>query len=432
MNITPLSYLLVFTILIMGIVDQWYPNGLTSLWRILGAAYLLILLLEWRITTRRQFHIERDIAHRIYLGRSHKLRYSITCQARFPVTIKALDNYNGAIQQEPEVMVWHVKPNETLRSETSITPTELGELSWDTIQARIKGDLGFAWWSRKLSVSTKTLVIPDRLQNQEQHKTATRHQGDISRRTLGSGHELLGLREYLPGDPLHYLDWKATARSRKPMVRLFSDEQHLELVIVIDAGRTSSMLAGNITRLGHYTNIASRLAQKAFINGDQVSLVVFADNVISSIHRLRGASGLQRLRSILENIQPVKRESNPLPAILRVRQLVAHRSLVVMLTDIDDGDAAAQLVRAMSLLRPKHLPVLAAINDSEVRKLRDQTSQQWIDPFHALAANEIIQNWRHTRVRLEKMGVPVVLADVAHLDQGVLNAYDHVKEKRRI
>ena len=211
------------------------------------------------------------------------------------------------------------------------------------------------------------------------------------------------------------------------MVRLFSDEQHLELMIVIDAGRTSNMQAGNLTRLGHYINVASRLAQKALLNGDQIGIVVFADSVLASMHRLKGHHGLQRLRSILGQVKSVARESNPLPAILRVR-----RSLVVMLTDLDDGDAAAQLVRAMAILQPKHQPLLAAISDSDVRQLSEASATSWLDPYQALAANEILQNWRHTRVRLERMGIPVVLSDIRYLDKQVLENYDRLKEQKRI
>jgi uncharacterized protein (DUF58 family) len=216
------------------------------------------------------------------------------------------------------------------------------------------------------------------------------------------------------------------------MVRLFSDEQHLELMLVIDAGRTSSMQAGKLTRLGHYINVASRLAQKAILNGDQIGIVVFSDSVMASMHRLKGHQGLQRLRNILAQIKPVARESNPLPAIMRVRQLAALRSLVVMLTDLDDGDAAAQLVRSMVMLQPKHQPLLAAISDSEVRALSEVDAQNWQDPYYALAAYEIMQNWRHTRLRLERMGIPVVLSDVRHLDRQVLENYDRLKEQMRI
>ena len=432
MNLTRLSYLIVIFITTVGIIGEWNPNSLSAMWRLLAATWIVLLLLEWRIARRSQFELTRHIKPSIHLGRQADLQYRIHNLSSRKLTLRSMDQYPETISEIPPILNWSIPAAETVTQDSKITPAQLGELGWDTLQLRVLGFFGLGWWSRQQHLVTTSEVIPDRLYSHEQIKSATAHQGDITRRVHGIGTELIGLREYQPGDPLHFIDWKATARSRKTMVRLFSDDQHLELMIVIDAGRTSGMQAGHLTRLGHYINVASRLAQKALLNGDQIGLVVFADSVLASIHRLKGHHGLQRLRTILGQIQPVARESNPLPAILRVRQLASLRSLVVMLTDLDDGDAATQLVRALAILQPKHQPMLAAISDSDVRNISEAEATAWIDPYHALAANEMLQNWRHTRIRLERMGIPVVLSDIRYLDKQVLDNYDHLKQRKRI
>jgi len=432
MNLTRLSYLIVILITSLGIIGEWAPNPLSDAWRLLAAIWVALLLLEWRMVRRLRFEISRTITPTIHLGRPSDLHYRIQNQSAHRLTLRSMDRYPDMISENPPVLDWSVSESADENHLVRITPTHLGSMEWERIQLRVLGFFGLGWWSHQRRIHSHTEVIPDRLYGYEQIKSATAHQGDISRRVHGVGHELIGLRVYQPGDPLHYIDWKATARSGKTMVRLFSDEQHLELMIVIDAGRTSNMQAGDLTRLGHYINVAARLAQKALLDGDQIGIVVFADTVLASMHRLKGHHGLQRLRIILSQISSVARESNPLPAIMRVRQLATLRSLVVMLTDLDDGDAATQLIRAMGILQPKHQPLLAAISDSDVRELSESDARSWIDPYHALAASEMMQNWRHTRVRLERMGIPVILSDVRHLDQRVLDNYDRLKQQRRI
>ncbi len=432
MNLTRLSYLIVVLITALGVIGEWVPNVLSSSWRLLAAIWIALLLLEWRMAKRWGFQLAREIKPSIHLGRQSELHYTIQNTSPRRLVIRSMDQYPYEVNESPPILNWSIPESATESKAVKITPTQLGPLTWETLQLRILGFFGLAWWSRQQRIHSSTDVIPDRLYGHEQIKSATAHQGDISRRVHGIGNELIGLREYQPGDPLHFIDWKASARSRKTMVRLFSDEQHLELMIVIDAGRTSNMQAGDLTRLGHYINVAARLAQKALLNGDQIGIVVFADTVLASMHRLKGHHGLQRLRTILGQIHSVARESNPLPAILRVRQLASLRSLVVMLTDLDDGDAAAQLIRAMGILQPKHQPLLAAISDSDVRELSEASASTWIDPYHALAANEMLQNWRHTRVRLERMGIPVVLSDIRYLDKQVMENYDRLKQQNRI
>lgn len=432
MNLSYLSYAIAILIAALGVIGEWAPNPISNWWRILAAVWIVLLLLEWRMSRRCQFMLTRTIKPIVHLGRTCQVHYQVTNQSKRHFVCRSMDHYPGNISELPAILEWSVAAGETREQQQHITPTRLGQLQWQELQLRLRGYFGLAWWSHRQIASSHADVIPDRLYAHEQQHSATAHQGDISRRVLGIGTELIGLREYLPGDPLHYIDWKATARSNKTMVRLFSDEQHLELTIVIDAGRTSSMQAGHLTRLGHYINVASRLAQKALLNGDQVGIVVFADSVMASMHKLKGHHGLHRLRTILGQIKSVARESNPLPAILRVRQLASLRNLVVMLTDLDDGDAAAQLVKAMGLLQPKHQPLLAAISDSDVRRLSEASAEEWLDPYHSLAANEMLQNWRHTRVRLERMGIPVVLTDIKFLDKQVLENYDRLKERKRI
>lgn len=432
MNLTGLSYLLAILIAGLGISGEWLPNPVSDWWRLLAAVWIALLLIEWRVARRSYLSISREVPATIHLGRAAELVYHLANRNTMPCILRSMDVYPAQIAEEPAIIDWSVPPGKNQTHSVRITATQLGEVHWSRLQLRIRGRFGLAWWSKRLDVSTQTTAIPDRLYSHELYKSATAHQGDLSRKVLGIGSELIGLREYLPGDPLHYIDWKATARSNKTMVRLFSDEQHLELIIAIDAGRTSTMQAGGLTRLGHYINVASRLAQKALLNGDQIGLVVFADSVLASMHRLKGHHGLQRLRTILGQINSVARESNPLPAIMRIKQLAGMRSLVVVLTDLDDGDAAAQLVKAMALLQPKHQPMLAAISDSEVRRLSDSDAVNWLDPYQNLAASEMLQNWKRTRVRLERMGIPVVLSDIRYLDKQVLDNYDRLKEQKRI
>src|SRR5262245_63646195 len=81
------------------------------------------------------------------------------------------------------------------------------------------------------------------------------------RRTVGAGSELHQLRSYVPGDALARIDWKATARTRKLITREFSEDQHLDVLVAIDAGRLSRVRAGRLDRFGLYANIAARFAE---------------------------------------------------------------------------------------------------------------------------------------------------------------------------
>ena len=432
MNLTARSYTIVIAITALGILGEWGGPAYEYAWRMPAAIFILLILLERFNAQRIVPPIIRELDKQSRLGRPLTMTFSMSNIDQRPLNVQILDTHPLGILQSAEPIDLKASINQTSSTSITITPTLLGTLQWQDVQARILGRFGLARWSRSLSIPGELKVVPDRLNQSEHRKAATQVQGDIIRRQVGSGMELMGLREYQAGDPLHYIDWKATARSSNPIVRVYTEEQHLELVLLIDIGRTSAMQAGTLTRLGHYCNIAARLAEKAISNGDQIHVIVFSDQVQARLKRLKGPAGLRRVRNLLQELHSMPNESNPLPAIMQVRNLVQQRSLVVMLTDLDDGDAATQLVQSVSLLRPKHLPLIASPIDSEVTEIQHRYPAQWLDPYQSLAANETALNWHRTRLRLERLGVPVVLSPVQHLDSRVLASYDMMKQQHRI
>ncbi|MFX9089562.1 DUF58 domain-containing protein, partial [Acinetobacter baumannii] len=80
---------------------------------------------------------------------------------------------------------------------------------------------------------------------------------------------------YVQGDPPARIDWKATARARRLVTREFSEDQHLDVLVAIDAGRFSTVRAGHLDRFGLYANVASRFAEVVTPNDDRIGLVVF-------------------------------------------------------------------------------------------------------------------------------------------------------------
>jgi uncharacterized protein (DUF58 family) len=187
-----------------------------------------------------------------------------------------------------------------------------------------------------------------------------------------------------------------------------------------------------LSRLGHYANVAARLAEKSLANGDHVGLLVFAEAPIYVAAGLRGSRGLKRIRDALTSMRSQARESNPLAAALHIRKLVSQRSLIVIFTDMDEGEIAGQLRRATSMLAPKHLPIVASLMDEDVLQMRWQPAKRWIDPYAMLAALEISKGARRTALHLQRSGAHVVLARPAELDKRVLQAYTTLRTRRRV
>ena len=170
------------------------------------------------------------------------------------------------------------------------------------VPARLLGRFSLAWWSRSLPQDAPFTVAPDSLPRGAR-PVAGESAGETPRRLPGAGVELLQLRDYVSGDALSRIDWKATARRGALISREYSEAQHLEILIVIDAGRASRVRAGALDRLGLYANVAARLAEHAVSVEDRVGLLVYADRTLGACLPDRGVRAVTRLRRTLETLE---------------------------------------------------------------------------------------------------------------------------------
>ena len=424
--------LAVLTVL-MAIIGDWSGDrDLARLWYLPLALLLLGLAYEGWLVMRTGLGVSISATKpRSILGRPASLEMTFTHRLRRALTLEIAADSPATVEMDGAVRTLVVPTGAGASMSLSATPRRLGQQTWPPLRARVAGPLGLAWWTRPLPAQFTLSVAPDLLRDNAERAGAT-GSGTRARSLLGAGGEVLQLREYRPGDPQHVIDWKATARSNRLVSRDFSEDQHLEIILAIDAGRASSLRAGDLDRFGHYANIAARFAEHAVAHDDQVGLVIFADRPLASIAPGRGIGTVARIRALLTAAQPAAAESNPLNAVLRIRQLVRHRSLVVMLTDLDDATVAGQLASAARLLLPKHLPLVAGLASPEAQALAHGQANSWVAPYEALAAQEYCARLAKNAAALRALGAPTLLALPNQMERAVFEAYSEFRIRRRV
>ena len=196
--------------------------------------------------------------------------------------------------------------------------------------------------------------------------------------------------------------------------------------------RTSALRAGELDRLGHYINLAARFAEHAVAQDDRVGVMLFADQPLAMLAPGRGIGTVLRIRQMLTAATPKLAESNPLNAALRIRTLVRHRSLIVMLTDVDDATVAGQLATAARLLLPKHLPLIAGMSSPEAEAMRTAPAHSWLDPYESLAAQEYCSRLERNVRALRALGAPALVTRPELLERAVFDAYAEFRYRRRV
>jgi uncharacterized protein (DUF58 family) len=215
------------------------------------------------------------------------------------------------------------------------------------------------------------------------------------------------------------------------MVRDTLMDQHLDVALVVDIGRTSAVPAGSLTRLHHFVNTAARFGERSAALGDRLSLVAFGGGVSLALTGLQGPAGVRRLRAALTQLRTEPVESNPAAAALEVRRLLRHRGLVVWLGDVDTADTSA-LAAVASLLVRQHLALFAQVLDPAVGAELERPARGWLDPYAALAAQQLAQQQAVAARRLAHLGCDVVSATADELERRLLDEYLRLRARRRV
>ncbi|HTY50009.1 MAG TPA: DUF58 domain-containing protein [Steroidobacteraceae bacterium] len=309
--------------------------------------------------------------------------------------------------------------------------TRLGITEWPAQRVRAAGPLGLAWWSLRLAAPCALRVVPETLALPER-APGTTAAGRRDATATGAGPEVLQLRDYRPGDALRAIDWKASARRGVLVGRDFCEQQQLDVIVALDAGRSSRVLCAGLDRLGHYVNAAARLAQHVTLQGDRIGVVVYADRVLGALPPARDAAAVIRVRELLGRTEAQSADSTALHAAARIRSMLHQRSLVILLTAIDEPDCGRQLLACLRLLQPKHLALIAGVSALKPEAIAAQAPRTWLDPYQALAAG-LQQRQRARSLRaLQAAGAAALIAPPQALEQAIFDGYAQFRRRRRI
>ena len=258
--------------------------------------------------------------------------------------------------------------------------------------------------------------------------------GETPRRLPGAGVELLQLRDYVSGDALSRIDWKATARRGTLVSREYSEAQHLEILLVIDAGRGEPRARGDArSPRALYANVAARARRTRGVDrrprGTAGVRRAHARRLPAGSRRARGDAAAARARDARDRNAA---SPNPVAAAIQVRRMLRHRGLVVWLTDLAEPARNDELMQALKALVPRHQPIVAAPHAAEIARLPTcrGASTGAIRPSHSRRAN--IGSARRCRWRrcASRASWCSTKPD-DRLDRAVLDAYLQLRRRRR-
>ena len=430
MSLTRRALLLILLAGLLAILGEW-SVAFARWWCLPAAALLLGLAYEAAALGRLRLTLRLATAQRWPLGRPQPVEFAFRHGGPGSLRLQAALSAPEEVGAEPRIATLQLPRGVETATNIEAVGRRLGAVTWPPTAVRVGGALGLAWWPRRIAADCTVTVVPDLLVRPGPGG-GSRQTGEQRARVMGAGTEIFQLREYRRGDPLRLIDWKASARRRRPISRDMTEDQHLEIVVAVDAGRASGLAAGEIDRLSLYVNVAARLAQRAAELDDAVGLLIFAAQPLAALAPARGDVAVARIRRLLCACRVHPGESNPVLAATRIRALARRRALVVLLTDLEDASATEQLAQAVRLLRPKHFALIAGVESARISALAEARVREPLGAYRALAAVEYCNAVAGNVRALHTLGAAAITARSEHLDRAVFDAYREHRRRRRV
>ncbi|MGH7672853.1 MAG: DUF58 domain-containing protein, partial [Gemmatimonadales bacterium] len=251
-------------------------------------------------------------------------------------------------------------------------------------------------------------------------------------RQLGEGRLFESLREWVPGDDLRHIDWKATARRRKVITRQYEAERRQQVLLVLDLGRLMTAdIAGGAARLEFAVQAALELAYAAAQHDDNVGIMAFADGVRHFVAPQRGRLGVQRVLDVLAVVEPKLVEPDYPGAFRYLAARNRKRALTVLFTDVIDRFASDALVANVASLRPRHLPLAVTLRNPQldaVAALRPRAAAPR-DAYRKAAAEELLHAREEALGHMRRAGVLVIDVTPERAAQAVVTKYLDLKRR---
>ena len=408
-----------------------------------AAVLVVVVLLDgWFGTSPSQVVVSREHPPVVVVGSSATLRWEIRSESRRSLRIEAADDLAPSLRAGSRRFTVTVPAGDVARVSTTFRPMRRGRFELAHLSLRIHGRLGLASRQREVPLRTVLRVHPvfrSRAEAEAQIRRArVLELGMRSARGFGGGTEFEQLREYAPDDEFRHIDWTATARTGRTIVRTYRAERNQSVLVLLDNGRTMAARVASVPRVEHAMDAALMLTAVATGLGDRCGLVAFDRTVRAVVPPARRADQVGRMTEAMYALEPELFESDHAGAFAQVVARFRRRAMIVLLTDLVDGAVEDSLLPALPILVRTHLVVVAGVRDPQVERWAAHPLDDPEEPDpeaaayrHAAAISSLDQR-RRTIARLRGRGVTVIDAAPGELARELADAYLTVKNTGRL
>lgn len=380
--------------------------------------------------------IERQLPERLSNGDENPV--TITIQNRYPFSVKAeiIDELPMQFQMRTFSISQILKPGQEKELRYKLRPVERGEYHFGKVNVYMQSLLGLI--ERKFTGDEEKMVpvYPSFIQMRKYQLHAeaaqTKDAGNRRLRKIGHSMEFEQVKEYVQGDDVRKLNWKATARKGSLMINSYTDEKSQQVYCVIDKGRLMKMPFNDLTLLDYAINASLVMCNVALYRQDKFGLLTFNNKMGSMLAADRKPVQLEKVLQMLYNQQTAFLESDFELLYTRVRATIKQRSLIILFTNFESLAGMQRQITYLKRMAKYHLLLLVFFENTELKQVTVQDVNDIEDLYVKTIAGKYAHEKRLIVKELQNAGILSILTAPENVTVNTINKYIEIKTRQAI
>lgn len=373
---------------------------------------------------------------RLSNGDENPVQIEIRNRYGFGVNARIIDEVPFQFQLRDKDFRLPIKPAEIKSIHYNLRPTKRGEYNFGFIRAYISSPLGLISRRYNFDGAKNLPVYPSFINLGQYELMAVSHHltafGIKKIRKVGHSSEFDQIKNYVGGDDIRTINWKATARKGGLMVNTYTDERSQNIYCIIDKSRVMKMPFEGLSLLDYAINASVALAKVAMLKEDKAGLITVSENIGAVVPADRKSAQLGHIMNVLYNEKTRYLESNLEALYATVRSLVKQRGLLVFFTNFESLSALQRQLPYLKRISKYHLLVVVFFENTELKALSSEPARDVEGIYHKTIAQKFIYEKKLMVKELNTHGILAILTPPQKLTVNVINQYLALKAQQRI
>ena len=425
--------------IIILFVFAYFSQVLFIIARIATFVFFLLVIIDYIVLYSNADGIKakRILPDRLSNGDQNRIQVIITNDYSFRAGIRIIDELPVQFQKRDFILRDVISSEEEHVLDYFLKPQERGEYTFNDLNVFVTTPLNLVVRRFRVEAQQMVKVYPSyfslRKYDLLAYSNNLSESGNRKIRKIGQSVEFEQIREYVTGDDIRTINWKATARKGgQHMVNNYMDERSQQVYCIIDKGRVMKMPFEGMTLLDYAINATLILTRVALLKQDRAGLVTFSETIGQVLPAERRAGQMNNILETLYDQKTQFGESNYEKLFALVRTRISQRSLIVLFTNFESLTGLQRQLPYIRSIAKTHLVLVIFFENTELRQLTDTLVNDIEDLYIRTIAEKFMHEKQLMVKEMQQHGIFTILTAPEHLTINTVNKYLELKARQAI